>query len=181
METTNKRRNGMNSKMAKQLFVSPMSVLLSALLVLCGCTGLQVKSNPAGAQVIMDGTNTGKVTPAKLLLRDLPRGEHTVTVQKEGYDTVTPPCRLEVKTRPGSIVNVIVASLIITPVLAVGITLCDDQFKGVYVNGDFQPRELKQPFELVPSKVSVPAAPSVSTQPASQEAPQTNPPATDKH
>jgi hypothetical protein len=39
---------------------------------------LKVSSFPSGAQVIVDGVNTGKVTPANV---SLPEGEHIVTVQ----------------------------------------------------------------------------------------------------
>src|SRR5512140_536609 len=39
---------------------------------------LKVTSFPTGAQVIIDGANTGKVTPMSV---SLPTGDHTVTVQ----------------------------------------------------------------------------------------------------
>jgi PEGA domain len=164
----------MNTKTAKQWFVSPMSVLLSTLLVLCGCTGFQVKSNPVGAQVIMDGTETGKVTPAKLLIRDIPRGQHTITVQKEGFDTVTPPWELVVKTHPGTIVASIVMSLVATPLIIIGVA-CDTQFKGVYSQPDVH---RKPPFELVPKKAPVQAAPKDNLKPEGSATPQISPPDT---
>lgn len=33
----------------------------------------------------MDGKDTGELTPAKILLRRIPVGDHDITVQKEGY------------------------------------------------------------------------------------------------
>jgi hypothetical protein len=45
---------------------------------LAGNGTLKVTSFPSGAQVLVDGTNTGKVTPMSV---SLPEGEHMVTVQ----------------------------------------------------------------------------------------------------
>src|SRR3712207_2447092 len=42
---------------------------------------LKVTSFPTGAQVIVDGVNTGKVTPMNI---SLPDGDHVVTVQIPG-------------------------------------------------------------------------------------------------
>ena len=41
-----------------------------------------VSSDPAGASVLLDGKDTGKVTPAQLVVA---KGSHTVTVRKAGY------------------------------------------------------------------------------------------------
>ena len=43
---------------------------------------MTVNSSPPGAQVLVDGTATGKTTPAVL---QLPKGEHTVSLQLEGF------------------------------------------------------------------------------------------------
>ncbi|HXE92024.1 MAG TPA: serine/threonine-protein kinase [Terriglobales bacterium] len=43
---------------------------------------VSVSSDPAGAAILLDGTATGKVTPAQLIVA---KGSHTVTVRKQGY------------------------------------------------------------------------------------------------
>lgn len=63
---------------------SRLGVALAALAMLLPASvyaangSLKVTSFPSGAQVIVDGTNTGKLTPMSV---SLPEGEHTVTVQ----------------------------------------------------------------------------------------------------
>ena len=42
----------------------------------------QVDSNPKGAEIFVDGTSTGEVTPARV---QMPAGLHTVTVKMNGY------------------------------------------------------------------------------------------------
>ena len=46
---------------------------------------IYVKSNPAGAQIILDGTDQGKVTPDTLYA--VPVGNHTIRLFKEGYQS----------------------------------------------------------------------------------------------
>src|SRR5271165_2638084 len=41
-----------------------------------------VNSNPAGAEVILDGKNTGRTTPAQFAVE---KGSHTVVLRKQGY------------------------------------------------------------------------------------------------
>ncbi|HEV2021747.1 MAG TPA: PEGA domain-containing protein, partial [Terriglobales bacterium] len=43
---------------------------------------ISVNSTPAGANVILDGRDTGKVTPAQIVVA---KGSHTVAVRKPGY------------------------------------------------------------------------------------------------
>jgi hypothetical protein len=43
---------------------------------------LSVSSDPAGAAILLDGKETGKVTPAQLIVA---KGSHAVTVRKQGY------------------------------------------------------------------------------------------------
>lgn len=43
---------------------------------------LSVNSEPAGATVLLDGKDTGRVTPAQLVVA---KGSHTVAVRKQGY------------------------------------------------------------------------------------------------
>jgi len=45
----------------------------------------QVDSNPKGAEIFVDGTSTGEVTPARV---QMPAGLHTVTVKMNGYQPV---------------------------------------------------------------------------------------------
>jgi len=42
----------------------------------------QVSSNPKGAEIVLDGTSTGQVTPARI---QIPTGIHTITLQLNGY------------------------------------------------------------------------------------------------
>jgi len=46
---------------------------------------LDVRSIPPGADVLIDGTNTGRKTPARI---ELPAGEHTVVIYVKGYQAV---------------------------------------------------------------------------------------------
>src|SRR2546425_2970833 len=59
-----------------------MGLLLAVAVLLCPALAaagtLKVTSFPSGAQVIVDGVNTEKVTPMNIAL---PNGDHTVTVQ----------------------------------------------------------------------------------------------------
>ncbi|MGZ5703807.1 MAG: PEGA domain-containing protein [Burkholderiales bacterium] len=43
---------------------------------------LAIASNPAGATILVDGKDTGRVTPAQVVV---PHGRHTIAVQKPGY------------------------------------------------------------------------------------------------
>lgn len=43
---------------------------------------ISVNSEPAGAAVLLDGKNTGRVTPAQLVVA---KGSHTVALRKQGY------------------------------------------------------------------------------------------------
>ncbi len=56
----------------------------SSALQLSQLTGiLSVSSNPAGAAIVLDGKDTGKLTPSQILL-DKP-GKHAITVRRYGY------------------------------------------------------------------------------------------------
>jgi cytoskeletal protein RodZ len=44
---------------------------------------ISVSSNPAGAAIVLDGKDTGKLTPSRLLL-DKP-GKHSITIRRYGY------------------------------------------------------------------------------------------------
>lgn len=44
----------------------------------------QVTSNPAGAEIFVDGTDTGEITPARV---QIPSGTHTIGMRMAGYET----------------------------------------------------------------------------------------------
>jgi len=73
-----------------------ISILVLTLILFPACKGtptspesteelgtIQVNSSPSGAQVWLDGANTGQVTNA--VLNDVPAGTHTLKLIKEGY------------------------------------------------------------------------------------------------
>ncbi len=64
-------------------------------LLLCLCTGactwfggdphVLVTSQPAGAEILVDGTATGSTTPSKLDLGGYLGSDHKITLRKKGY------------------------------------------------------------------------------------------------
>lgn len=58
----------------------------------------QVDSNPKGAEIFVDGTSTGEVTPARV---QMPAGLHTVMVKMNGYQ----PMRRTVQASEGGTVS----------------------------------------------------------------------------
>lgn len=58
---------------------------------------LYVSSTPDSARIVLDGANTGNLTPR--LLTDIPPGDHDVTVEREGFVAV--PDASEVLILPG--------------------------------------------------------------------------------
>jgi hypothetical protein len=73
-----------------------ISILILALILFLACKStptspesteergtIQVNSSPSGAQIWLDGANTGQVTNA--VLNDIPARTHTLTLIKEGY------------------------------------------------------------------------------------------------
>ena len=59
----------------------------------------QVTSNPAGAEIIVDGNSTGQFTPARV---QIPSGIHTVTLKLEGYQ----PAKRTVQSSEGGTVPI---------------------------------------------------------------------------
>ncbi len=53
---------------------------------------IAVSSDPAGAAILLDGQNTGKVTPADLIVA---KGSHTILVRKQNYLDATSTMSLE--------------------------------------------------------------------------------------
>jgi len=58
------------------------AVVTAALKVATAPSRIEVTSDPAGAAIVLDGKETGKLTPATL---DVPKGEHAVILRKLGY------------------------------------------------------------------------------------------------
>jgi serine/threonine protein kinase len=48
----------------------------------------QIHTNPAGAEIFVDGTSTGKFTPARI---QVPTGLHTLTIKLDGFQQVRRP------------------------------------------------------------------------------------------
>ena len=59
----------------------------------------QVKTTPAGAEIIVDGTSTGQVTPSRV---QIAAGIHTVTLRLDGYQVL----RRTVQAGEGATVNI---------------------------------------------------------------------------
>ncbi len=59
-------------------------VVLMTILI-TSCSTVLVDSSPSGAKVLIDGQDTGKLTPAGLRVRDLHSGYRSIELQKEGY------------------------------------------------------------------------------------------------
>lgn len=57
---------------------------------------LEVTSTPSGARVLVDGVDSGKVTPAEL---GLGAGEHTIALELEGYVRVESKVAVEIGSR----------------------------------------------------------------------------------
>jgi hypothetical protein len=76
------------------------AALLAALALFfsAACTTVGIDSIPQGAKVLVDGKWNGAVTPVNIPVRDLPRGVHTITVEKEGYKLVSPPPQVTIVT-----------------------------------------------------------------------------------
>ncbi|MCU0864840.1 MAG: PEGA domain-containing protein [Planctomycetes bacterium] len=66
-------------------------LLLPLLLLLPACTWwtsqdrVLITSDPLGARITVDGTDTGQTTPAKIAVAGNFGRDHTVTLQKRGY------------------------------------------------------------------------------------------------
>lgn len=73
--------------------IPPRSTLLLALVPLASCiypTGdsrVFVTSDPAGADIFVDGLDSGKTTPGVLDLGGLLGGSHRLSIRKRGFET----------------------------------------------------------------------------------------------
>jgi hypothetical protein len=95
---------------------------VDAVLVPVGPSGLgsiYITSNPQGATVFLDGTNTGQITPHTII--DIPTGSHTIRLEKTGYSTwISPPI-----TVGDNQTSSVTANLTITYVTITGITIVE--------------------------------------------------------
>lgn len=72
----------------------PLRHLLPLLLLLPACTAwtsqdqVLITSDPLGARISIDGTDTGRTTPAKVAVAGNFGRDHTVTLNKRGYRPV---------------------------------------------------------------------------------------------
>ena len=99
------------------------SVLILAFL-LTGCSSvIRVYSNPDDARVFINGADTGLVTPAELAVRDLRMGKSYVTVEKDGYRTITPKQVIDVRLSVGNVIWSIWPPVLIK-------NLCSNLWKG---------------------------------------------------
>ncbi len=58
----------------------------------------EVHSNPAGAEIFVDGTSTGKFTPSRIQSRiQLPTGIHNIIIRLNGFQ----PAKRTVQTTEG--------------------------------------------------------------------------------
>ena len=74
-----------NAPLAWGAMLAAVGVLLFVGIVqLSVPSSIKVLANPSGAEVLVDGVSRGQ---APLVLKDLPRGRHTVAVRKDGYQT----------------------------------------------------------------------------------------------
>lgn len=70
-------------------------LLLAALLSSAACTYVEsdphvvVSSTPPGAEILLDGANTGRTTPSKLDLGGFTGSDHAITLRKPGFHEVT--------------------------------------------------------------------------------------------
>ena len=64
-----------------------INILLSGILccLICSCSSITIDSDPQGAKVIVDGVDTGRITPAKFKVGYFRRGTHDVNVSLPGY------------------------------------------------------------------------------------------------
>lgn len=80
---------------------SPLLLLVVLALLLAGCFGggsggfgdISVVSEPSGAKILLDGKDTGKVTPA--VLERVSVGTHEITLERDGYESVTQKVSVE--------------------------------------------------------------------------------------
>lgn len=83
----------LTKKSKSLLYIAGGAVVIGAAALLLSIIGpgittgnLQINSNPTGAQVFLDGRDTGQETPC--LLKDIEAGSHTITLKQENYQDI---------------------------------------------------------------------------------------------
>jgi len=109
----------------KKLLLIPIIILLGLFIASCedSTTGpdavttgtLIVQSTPTGAQIWVDGTNTGKVTPDSV--KNLSAGTHSLTLKLDGYkDTVQTSVSITAGFTTNKLITLTSAALTFGPV-----------------------------------------------------------------
>ncbi|MFH1976983.1 MAG: PEGA domain-containing protein [Pseudomonadota bacterium] len=115
-----------------------------------GCAGFGVKSTPPGAEVFFNNQSTGKLTPAKFYLRDMPCGDYDITLKKDGYKTATNIRKIRIEVS-GISIFMSVLNAPIGPIME----MFGGQWKDVYANredGSFKGRPFRIKYQLEPIK-----------------------------
>ena len=106
-------------KQNRSFFALSLGTVAVLLGLASGCRSLPVYSQPSGARVMVNGVDSGKVTPCYLKVRNLPGGINVITVDKEGFDSGGKECYIAIKTHTPAIVW----SILVPPLgLTVGIS-----------------------------------------------------------
>ena len=113
------------------------AMLLTGICILSGCSKIAVYSDPAGARVLLNGVDTGRTTPTSIRVRNLPVGRSYISVEKEGYHSLTKKQAVDVRISIGNIVWSWFPPLLIK-------NLVDNRWKGI----TYPPRRFLQEFEL---------------------------------
>ena len=91
-------------------------LLAATCMLMVGCaTPIVIRSLPEGARIMDNGKDTGLVTPGEIPVGDLPVGRHQITVEKEGYRSVTQPQPFRVKVSTRAIISTVILAPIYLP------------------------------------------------------------------
>ena len=93
---TSRAKNGLKTKV----------VLLLAMCIISGCSTVGVYSDPSGAKIFINDNDTGKITPSLIGARSLRTGRSYITVEKEGYKTLTKRQSVDVRI---SVANILLS------------------------------------------------------------------------
>lgn len=80
-----------------------MVVLLLSICIFSGCSTIGVYSDPSGAKIFINEKETRMVTPKIIGARNLRTGRSYITVEKEGYETLTKRQAVDVRVSIGNI------------------------------------------------------------------------------
>lgn len=131
--------------------------LLALTCALTACYTVPIASSPPGAQIYLDGVDTGKTTPSDLAVRGIPVGTHKVSVKKEGFHMTTPERDLRVKVDGGEIFWSVILAPLVVP-LNLGTNLWKTFEGGNYPDTiNFALQEGIAPKIVIPEKLPVPA------------------------